>query len=36
MVGGRLIVSQGEMQTIDLPELVGQHNDLAMRLVNGD
>jgi cytosine/adenosine deaminase-related metal-dependent hydrolase len=35
MVGGKLIVSQGEMQTTDLHNLVRQHNDLAMRLLNG-
>ena len=35
MVGGRLIVSQGEMLTVELPTLVQQHNLLATRLLNG-
>lgn len=35
MVGGRLVVDQGEIQTLELPNLVRQHNRLATRLLNG-
>ncbi|MCL4257130.1 MAG: 8-oxoguanine deaminase, partial [Anaerolineales bacterium] len=35
VVGGRFIVKEGELQTADLPVLVEQHNQAAMRLVNG-
>ncbi|MBX3045579.1 MAG: 8-oxoguanine deaminase [Anaerolineales bacterium] len=35
VVGGRFIVKDGELQTADLPVLVEQHNQAAMRLVNG-
>jgi len=32
MINGRLIVCKGEMQTIDVPKQVEQHNRLAHQL----
>jgi 8-oxoguanine deaminase len=36
VVGGKFIVREGRMQTIDLQSLVKAHNQAARRLVNGD
>ncbi len=35
IVGGNLIVNQGTLVTIDIPGLVGRHNQAAKRLLNG-
>jgi cytosine/adenosine deaminase-related metal-dependent hydrolase len=35
IVGGKMIVKNGELTTVDLPELIGQHNQAAARLLNG-
>jgi 8-oxoguanine deaminase len=35
LVGGKIIVNQGQMATLDIPNLVNQHNQAAERLVNG-
>ncbi len=36
MVGGNFVVAQGEMQTVEVPYLVQQHNRLATSLLNGE
>jgi 8-oxoguanine deaminase len=35
IVGGKIIVNQGQMATLDIPNLVNQHNQAAERLLNG-
>jgi cytosine/adenosine deaminase-related metal-dependent hydrolase len=35
IVGGRVCVEHGELQTLDLPALVARHNALAAQLVGG-
>lgn len=35
VVGGKVIVKDGQMVTVDVPELVEVHNQAARRLVNG-
>jgi 8-oxoguanine deaminase len=35
IVGGKIIVNQGQMVTLDIPNLVNQHNQAAERLLNG-
>jgi cytosine/adenosine deaminase-related metal-dependent hydrolase len=35
IVGGNLIVNQGTLVTVDVPGLVGRHNQAAKRLLNG-
>lgn len=35
MVGGRIIVENGQLATVDIPNLVQQHNQAAHRLLNG-
>ncbi len=35
VVNGKVIVKDGELQTIDVPRLVERHNQAARRLVNG-
>jgi 8-oxoguanine deaminase len=35
IVGGKVIVNQGQMATLDIPNLVNQHNQAAERLLNG-
>jgi len=35
IVGGRVIVRQGHMATVDVPTLVQKHNQAAARLLNG-
>lgn len=35
IVGGRVIVREGQLTTVDLPRLVERHNRAARRLVNG-
>ncbi len=35
IVGGKIIVKDGHMTTVDVPTLVQQHNQAAHRLVNG-
>ena len=34
MVGGKLVVKEGQLVTMDLPRLVERHNQAAHRLVN--
>jgi cytosine/adenosine deaminase-related metal-dependent hydrolase len=33
VVGGKFIVREGQMETVDLPELVNEHNRLALQLL---
>jgi hypothetical protein len=35
-VGGKYIVREGNLTTIDIPKLVESHNQAARRLVNGE
>jgi cytosine/adenosine deaminase-related metal-dependent hydrolase len=35
IVGGKIIVDQGQMTALDIPNLVSQHNQAAERLLNG-
>jgi 8-oxoguanine deaminase len=35
VVGGKFIVKEGQLVTVDLPSLVEKHNDAANRLLNG-
>lgn len=35
VVGGKFIVKEGHLETVDLPRLIEQHNRLAHHLVNG-
>jgi cytosine/adenosine deaminase-related metal-dependent hydrolase len=35
IVGGKVIVKEGQMVTVDVPKLVEKHNQAAKRLVNG-
>jgi cytosine/adenosine deaminase-related metal-dependent hydrolase len=35
IVGGRVIVRQGQLTTIDLPALIRRHNQLAIQLIDG-
>ena len=35
VVGGKFIVREGQLVTVDLPRLVEKHNDAAKRLLNG-
>jgi 8-oxoguanine deaminase len=35
MINGKIVVSQGELQTVEVPKLVKRHNALARELVNG-
>lgn len=35
IVGGKIVVNQGQMTTLDIPNLVNQHNQAAERLLNG-
>jgi 8-oxoguanine deaminase len=36
VVGGRYVVKDGNLVTLDLPELLREHNAAARRIVNGD
>jgi cytosine/adenosine deaminase-related metal-dependent hydrolase len=36
VVGGKFVVKQGHMITLDEPRLIEQHNRSARRLLNGD
>jgi 8-oxoguanine deaminase len=36
VVGGKYIVREGNLTTIDIPKLVESHNQAARRLVNGE
>ncbi len=36
VVGGRFVVRDGELVTLDLPRLIARHNALARSLVNGE
>jgi 8-oxoguanine deaminase len=36
VVGGRYVVKDGHFETLDLPELLREHNAAARRIVNGD
>jgi cytosine/adenosine deaminase-related metal-dependent hydrolase len=36
VVGGKFIVREGNLTTIDIPKLVESHNQAARRLVNGE
>ncbi|MGC9520558.1 MAG: 8-oxoguanine deaminase [Anaerolineae bacterium] len=33
VINGRVVVSEGELVTVDLPSLIARHNDIARRLV---
>jgi cytosine/adenosine deaminase-related metal-dependent hydrolase len=35
IVGGKVIVKDGHMLTVDVPDLVNRHNQAAKRLLNG-
>lgn len=35
IVGGKVVVKEGELATLDVPNLVQQHNQAARRLMNG-
>jgi hypothetical protein len=35
MVGGKLVVKDGELVGLDVPALVSKHNQAAARLLNG-
>jgi cytosine/adenosine deaminase-related metal-dependent hydrolase len=35
VVGGRIIVKEGRLQTLDLPAQIEEHNQAAARLLNG-
>jgi cytosine/adenosine deaminase-related metal-dependent hydrolase len=35
IVGGKLIVKEGNLTTLDVPTLVEKHNQASRRLVNG-
>jgi cytosine/adenosine deaminase-related metal-dependent hydrolase len=35
IVAGKIVVNQGQMTTLDIPNLVNQHNQAAERLLNG-
>lgn len=36
VINGRVVVQDGELQTIDLPVVIEQHNAISQRLINGD
>ena len=36
IINGRVVVSKGELQTVDLPVLIEQHNRLSMQLIRGE
>jgi len=36
VVGGKVVVEECHLRTIDLPELVENHNRAARRLLSGD
>lgn len=36
IVGGKIIVADGKIATLDVPKLIEQHNQAAARLINGD
>ncbi|MDQ7027289.1 MAG: 8-oxoguanine deaminase [Anaerolineae bacterium] len=36
VINGKVVVSEGQLATLDLPVLIEQHNKLSKRLVNGD
>jgi hypothetical protein len=35
VVGGKLIVQDGQLTTVDLPKLIQEHNLAAAKLLNG-
>jgi cytosine/adenosine deaminase-related metal-dependent hydrolase len=35
LIGGRVIVKEGQLTTVDVPDLVTKHNQAAARLLNG-
>jgi cytosine/adenosine deaminase-related metal-dependent hydrolase len=35
IVGGKIIVADGKIATVDVPKLIEQHNQAAARLING-
>jgi hypothetical protein len=36
IVGGKIIVKDGELMTVNVPTLVKKHNQAAKRLLTGD
>jgi hypothetical protein len=32
MIDGRVVVRGGELQTVEVPRLVGEHNSMAIRM----
>jgi 8-oxoguanine deaminase len=36
VINGKVVVSEGQLHTVDLPVLIEQHNNLSKRLINGD
>lgn len=36
IINGRVVVSEGALQTVDLPVLIEQHNRISMQLIRGD
>jgi cytosine/adenosine deaminase-related metal-dependent hydrolase len=34
LVNGKVVVEKGELKTLELPKLIGQHNSLASRLAS--
>lgn len=36
VINGKVVVSEGQLATLDLPVLIEEHNDLSIKLINGD
>lgn len=36
VINGNIVISEGQLATLDLPVLIEQHNKLSKRLINGD
>lgn len=36
VINGKVVISEGQLETVDLPVLIEEHNDISKRLINGD
>ena len=36
VINGQVVISEGQLSTVDLPVLIEEHNELSKRLINGD
>ena len=36
VINGKIVVSEGQLATLDLPVLIEEHNELSIQLINGD